>query len=125
VVQAAYLHTGVGLSAQDIMTYGLDLPQEDFIPRTTLHKLLTYAAKFHSKAPKFRNAVEITESLAKYGQEKVDRYLELQAQFGVPDLTLIEKKYASWHQGFVYELNHFNQPTATPGVSLQSSGISK
>lgn len=126
IVQAAYIHTGVGLTAQDITMYGLDLPQEDFMPRTTMQKLITYAAKFHSKAPKFRTIEEITSSLAKYGEEKVNRFVEFQTQFGIPDLTGIQAKYSNWHQGFTFTINQASQPTmGTNGVSLQSSGVSK
>ena len=120
IVQAAYVHTGVGLTPEDIQMYGLQLPPEDYMPRTTLQKLITYASKFHSKAPKFRTPDEITTSLAKYGQDKVERFMEMQTQFGTPNLEAIEQRYDNWHKGFNFELSKLAQPGTSP---LNTAGV--
>jgi uncharacterized protein len=114
VVQAAYVHTGVGLTPEDIQMYGLQLPSEDYMPRTTLQKLITYAAKFHSKAPKFRSPEDITTSLSKYGQDKVDRFNEFQELFGLPNMEQIENRYDNWHRGFNFEISKLSQPSTSP-----------
>ncbi len=121
IIQAAYVHTGVGLTAQDITTYGLPLPQDDYMPHTVLQQLITYAAKFHSKVPKFRSVEDITQSLAKYGQDKLDRFNDMQTFFGLPDLEMFKQKYDGWHKGFDFQVSQLKQPSLT----LNPAGISQ
>jgi len=123
VIQAAHIHTGVGLSSQDVVNFGLQLPADDYIPRTTMQKLITYSAKFHSKAPKFRTVEEITDSLQRYGKDKVDRFASMQAEFGLPPLSGIQEKYQEWHLAFTYQLDQHRQPAGAGGSTLNPAGV--
>lgn len=123
IVQVAYTHTGVGISSQDITNYGLQLPLDEYQPRTTLQKLITYTSKFHSKAPKFKSVDVITAALQRYGQDKVQKFFELQSIFGVPSLETLEPKYEEWHRWFKYQLEQLQQQ---PSASLlNEAGIAK
>jgi uncharacterized protein len=124
VIQVAHSHTGVGLTAQDIKLYGLQLPEADYVPRTQLQKLIAYALKFHSKAPKFKTVEDITNTLQRYGKEKVEKFQEWQQEFGNPDLTEIKAKYAGWHQSFEFQAKQVTTG-GTSGPSLNSAGIAK
>lgn len=129
IVRVALVHTGVGLTADDITSHGLQLPVADYMPSNNFEWLLTYASKFHSKTPAFKSPEEIETSLAKYSQEKVDTFKQLQAAFGIPCLEKIQAKYEEWHQGFKFKVSELmsgsigNSIIATPSVSLNSAGI--
>lgn len=127
VVQVAHSHPGVGVTAQDVRNYGLDLPEADYIPRTQLEKLISYASKFHSKSPAFKKAEEIKQSLQKYGQDKVKRFEEWEQEFGKLDLTEIIEKYRQWHQSFRFQMEQImkqaTQAQGTIGPNLNSAGI--
>lgn len=126
IIQAAHSHTGVGLTAADVRNFGLQLPEADYLPFTPLQLLLTYATKFHSKAPKFKTRDDIIESLKKYGPEKIHRFEELEAQFGQPDLTKIQEKYAQWHQGFQFQIQQLQSGESalqTAESLLNSAGV--
>lgn len=123
VIQSAYVHTGVGISSQDIANYGLQLPPDEYMPRTMLQKLITYTTKFHSKAPKFKTTEMITGSLQRYGQDKVQKFLELQALFGTPNLAPIQQKYDEWHRWFSFQLTQLQQQSSSP--LLNEAGIAK
>ena len=122
IVQTAETHAGVGLTKEDILTHGLDLPPDDYLPITPLQRLVTYAAKFHSKAPRFKSSPEIKETLARFGDDKVKVFAELEQAFSVPDLSNLEQKYQPWHQAFQYSINHLVNPGRT---GLSSAGISR
>ena len=49
LARIAERHTGSGLTAEDIRTQHLPLPEKDFLPETLLEKLICYADKFFSK----------------------------------------------------------------------------
>lgn len=126
VIQSAHVHAGVGLTNDDIKKFGLQLPEGDYTPTTPIQRLITYAAKFHSKAPKFKMAPEIREALGKYGQEKQQAFDVLVSEYGTPDLEMIKEKYNSWHQGFAYtmlQMTNSNLVSAA-GPNLNSAGIS-
>jgi len=73
------IHTGVGLTKEDIIRGNLDLPQEDLVPETIEEELVTFADLFYSKVPgKFiyeRSKEEVIESLKKFGDDKVEKFL--------------------------------------------------
>lgn len=125
VVQSANVHAGVGLTSDDIQKFGLQLPDGDYVPTTPVQRFITYCAKFHSKAPKFKTVEDIREGLGKYGKEKQEAFDALVAEYGTPDLDDIKEKYNSWHQGFAYEVarvtNVGNLHEAGP--ELNSAGI--
>ena len=50
IVRVAETHTGAGITASDIEMLGLPIPPADYMPRTTLERLVCYADKFYSKS---------------------------------------------------------------------------
>lgn len=126
VVQVAHSHSGVGLTAADVRNFGLQLPEADYLPYTPLQLLITYASKFHSKAPKFKNRDDIMASLQRYGQEKVARFQELETQFGQPKLEKIMAKYGQWHQSFNFQIQQVQQASQTSTtLNLNSAGVAE
>lgn len=123
VVQVAYVHTGVGITSQDIVNYGLQLPMDEYMPRTEMQKLITYTSKFHSKAPKFKTVDMIIEALDRHGHEKVERFKELQEQFGLPEIEPIAQKYDEWQKWFQFELGQLKQQPST--AMLNTAGIAQ
>jgi uncharacterized protein len=88
-------HTGVGLSKLDITSQGLPLPVEDYFADTIEESLIMYADKFHSKTdPPYFNSYEwYKQDIAKFGNDKVAKFEQMEQQFGVPDLGPLVKKY--------------------------------
>ncbi|MGC8864767.1 MAG: HD domain-containing protein [Bacteroidales bacterium] len=79
-------HTGVGITIQDIDNQKLPLPRRDMIPLTAEERLICYADKFFSKSaqqPDQPKPLEkILKSLAKYGPDKPEKFMELAREFG-------------------------------------------
>jgi uncharacterized protein len=128
IIQVAHSHAGVGISHDDIRNYGLQLPEADYLPYTMLQMLLAYASKFHSKTPKFKDRNMITASLSRFGKQKVERFEELEAMFGTPNLEKLEAKYQGWHQSFLQQIQQIQQANTTQPTStaiLNSAGIPK
>jgi len=121
VVQAAFCHIGMGLTAEDIRSHGLELPETDMMPQTMLQKFMTYASKFHSKTPQFRSNQEIQDSLAKFSPEKVQMFESLEKMFGVPDLSIIKQKYGEWEKGFSFKVQQLSNTQRT--ISFNPAGI--
>lgn len=71
-------HTGAGLTREDIERQQLPLPSQDFLPETLEEKLICYADKFYSKTrlDKEKTIEEAARSLAKFGNEGVERFQE-------------------------------------------------
>lgn len=128
IIRVAQVHTGVGLTEREITMYALDLPVGDYTPASNLEWFVTYISKFHSKTPKFRNPEEIEKNLLRYGPDKAERWQQLQAFFGVPDIKYFENKYADWHKGFSYTMKQITQSATSLGNTslsqLSPSGIS-
>lgn len=121
VIQCSRVHSGVGITSEDIKKYGLQLPIDDYVPTTPVQLLVSYASKFHSKAPKFKHSEEIRESLNRYGKSKSEKFDQLVNEYGSPDLEPIIKKYESWHQGFEYQTSQLSNLGVVP--NLNSAGI--
>ena len=70
-------HTGTGITKEQIERQSLPLPLADYIPETLEDQVVCYADKFYSKSkPDRQMTVEQTaQSLAKFGQEGVDKFL--------------------------------------------------
>jgi uncharacterized protein len=88
-------HTGVGLTKQDITTHNLPLPVEDYVAKTQEEKLVMYADKFHSKTePPCLNSFDwYKQFISRHGAHKVGEFEQMAAEFGVPDLLLLSKRY--------------------------------
>ncbi len=69
-------HTGAGLTAAQIEAQNLPLPHQDFLPETLEEQLVCYADKFYSKSHLDREKTlkQAEHSLARFGQEGVDRF---------------------------------------------------
>jgi uncharacterized protein len=72
-------HVGVGISADDVRSSNLPLPQRDMRPVTVEEQIICYADKFFSKnhdgASREKSIAEIVESLNPYGADKVERFM--------------------------------------------------
>ncbi|HUC89399.1 MAG TPA: HD domain-containing protein [Patescibacteria group bacterium] len=88
-------HTGVGLTRQNIIAQNLPLPQQDYEAETIEEELVMYADKFHSKdtPPCFNTFEYYKRAVAKFGQDKSDKFAQLAEKFGVPDLKPLIEKY--------------------------------
>ncbi len=82
-------HIGVGISIEDIRKNDLPLPLRDMTPQSLGEKLICYADKFYSKSAgellKPKPAEKIQKSLIKYGEDKWQKFLEMQNLFGIPN----------------------------------------
>ncbi len=87
-------HTGLGLTKQNIQDQHLSLPAADYTAETAEERLVMYADKFHSKFAPYFNSFEWykTES-AKFGADKPATFEKLAAEFGIPNLEPLIKKY--------------------------------
>ena len=81
-------HTGMGLTAQDVLRQHLPLPVRDYLPVTLEEELVMYADKFHSKTdpPEFVTAGAYAVGVRRFGDEKVRRFEGLVDRFGEPDV---------------------------------------
>ena len=69
-------HTGSGLSAEDIRIQELPLPEEDFLPETTLEILICLADKFFSKSGDMeeKSLESVRRGMAKFGSASSERF---------------------------------------------------
>ncbi len=79
-------HVGVGISAEDIRTHGLPLPERDMLPVSIEERIICYADKFFSKngrhgTPREKSIEDILATLAPYGEDKVARFQSWTALF--------------------------------------------
>jgi uncharacterized protein len=122
IVQVANVHAGVGIAVDDIITHNLDIPIDNYLPTTQLQQLVSFAAKFHSKTPRFKNSAEIIETLTKSGPHKVGTFNEMVSIFGEPNLEKIGAKYEAWHKAFTYEIGKLTTPI---DYTYSSAGLSR
>lgn len=82
-------HIGVGITLDEIISRGLPLPMRDMLPQTIEEKIVCYADKFYSKSAedltKPKSIEKIRKKMEKLGPEKLERFEELVALFGIPD----------------------------------------
>lgn len=95
ICRIASCHTGVGLSREDVARDHLPIPARDYFASTKEERLVMYADKFHSKTtpPTFLTPAAYEAKVRKFGDDKVRRFKELQAEFGIPDLRLLSDAY--------------------------------
>ncbi len=76
-------HTGAGITCRQIVEQNLPLPHQDFLPETMEEKVVCYADKFYSKTHLDREkSIEKAEkSLAKFGEEGVERFRLWESMF--------------------------------------------
>lgn len=77
-------HTGVGLTKEQILESGWNLPVKDFVPETIEEQLVCFADKFYSKT-KFletaRTFEQVVESMAKISPQAVEKVKEWAKMF--------------------------------------------
>lgn len=92
----ALLHTGMGITTEDIQQKNLPLPLRDYIAETDEEKIVMYADKFHSKlAPPTFNSVK---SYAKHLRTEIDEqraklFERAVQEYGEPDLESLRNRY--------------------------------
>lgn len=76
IARVSERHTGAGLTEKDIVSQGLPLPHQDFLPETIAEQVICYADKFYSKShlEREKTVEQAARSLAKFGSEGVDRF---------------------------------------------------
>lgn len=92
--RVAALHTGAGLTIEDIEVQNLPLPKENLCPQTLEEKLVCYADKFFSKgkvcdpttgevaAPREKSLEEVLAQMSAHGVGTLARFKELHRLFG-------------------------------------------
>lgn len=96
VCRFALLHTGVGITKDDVTKNKLPLPARDYVAETDEEKIVMYADKFHSKStpPTFNSAVWYADYLrSKFGEDKAEQFESLVNDFGEPDLKPLLSRY--------------------------------
>ncbi|NMM93344.1 HD domain-containing protein [Bifidobacterium oedipodis] len=95
IAQFCRNHTGVGLTREDVERQGLPLPPGDYAPMNLEQEIVMYADKFHSKSvpPKFLTVDAYTARAERFGEENRQRWLDLVAKYGVPDIAALAAKY--------------------------------
>ncbi|PJM78628.1 HD domain-containing protein [Bifidobacterium scaligerum] len=95
IAQFCRNHTGVGLTREDVLRQDLPLPPDDYVPMNLEQEVVMYADKFHSKSvpPKFLTVDAYTARAQRFGAENEQRWLELVAKYGVPDIPTLAEKY--------------------------------
>lgn len=68
-------HVGVGITAEDVKSHKLPLPERDMIPITLEEQIICYADKFFSKTVRRKepekSIEEVLRSIGSYGYDKV------------------------------------------------------
>lgn len=97
VCRIASCHTGVGLSKDEIIAEKIPIPPKDYFAETIEERLVMYADKFHTKStpPKFMTPETYRKVIAKFGEAKVAKFNQLEAEFGTPALNDLAEKYSA------------------------------
>ena len=95
IAQFCRNHAGVGLTREDVVRQELPLPPADYVPMNLEQEVVMYADKFHSKSvpQKFLQVEAYTARAERFGGENKQRWLDLVAKYGVPDIPALAEKY--------------------------------
>lgn len=87
-------HTGSGISRQEVIRENLLLPPQDYLPTTAEQKVVAYSDCFHTKSvpPAFVAFEEAEKRIARFGKGPLDRFKEMEANFGRVDLKGISEE---------------------------------
>lgn len=82
--RVAERHTGAGITQEEILSQGLDLPLDDYVPVSMLEKLVCYADKFYSKSGSMEKKTfsRVRNSIARHGGDSLERFDLLYKLFG-------------------------------------------
>ena len=83
IARVAERHTGAGITADEIIKFGLPLPPKDLLPETQLERLICYADKFFSKSGdmKQKTLEQVIASIEKFGEQSASRFAALHKEF--------------------------------------------
>ena len=86
IADVAALHTGSGLTRQEVEMQTLPLPVSDYLPKTLLQRLICYADKFYSKSGSMKRKTleKVREQMARFGDASLARFDKLDCEFN-PD----------------------------------------
>lgn len=86
IARVAERHTGTGLTADEIISSRLPLPHRDYLPESTLERLICYADKFFSKSTISSDSPKpmekVRRQMARFGEESLARFDRLREEFG-------------------------------------------
>lgn len=79
-------HIGVGLTEEDIVSQGLNLPLRNMTPQGVAEEIVCFADLFYSKKPGYlsrrKSAAEVRNKLSSFGAEKVQIFDSWLLRFG-------------------------------------------
>lgn len=84
VARIAERHTGAGITAEDIRSMHLPLPERNLMPETLLERLICYADKFYSKNGdmKEKDLAQVRASMLRHSEATLARFETLFKEFG-------------------------------------------
>jgi len=85
IARIAERHTGAGITADDIRTMRLPLPERDYLPESKLERLICYADKFYSKTnlESAKTLDRVRASMLKHSPSTLQRFERLHDEFGM------------------------------------------
>lgn len=89
-------HTGVGLTAQDVIDQKLPIPPADYTASSDEEFLIMYADKFHSKGiprPYFCTFEHYRRTISSINPDKAIEFDALAERFGKPDITALAGRF--------------------------------
>ena len=72
-------HTGVGITAEDVVENNLPLPVRDFVPVSVEEQIICFADKFYSKSGDIlheKSVTDVRKSILKFGEKNLQRFNE-------------------------------------------------
>lgn len=77
-------HTGSGISEEQVIREGRDIPIKDYCPRTLEEKIICYADKFYSKSHLGEEVKmeKVRQNIWRYGHDAVLRFDEMRQLMG-------------------------------------------
>ena len=88
ICRFASRHTGVGITASDVLRQSLPIPPADYLAETPEERLVMYADKFHTKSvpPAFLTAEQYESIARRYGADKAKTFRAMVTHYGEPTL---------------------------------------
>lgn len=86
-------HQNLGTTYQEFLELGWAAPEKDYEPKSEEAKILSFADRFHSKEPVFRESSQVREHLQSRFPAQVERFDAWLKKYGEPDIDNLSKKY--------------------------------
>lgn len=83
IARIAERHTGAGITADEVRSMNLPLPEKDFMPETLIERLICYADKFYSKTrlDSAKSLDRVRQSMLRHSPETLARFDKLHKEF--------------------------------------------